>query len=327
MLSLRIPSVSLLFLLILFLTGGCGSKTSKTTEWQVSGKVTEGGPIRAQVFLEKERFSILERQHLKLEVIAPANVILTYPGFEERFEDFRLISWRPMEEEKLDGGRKKETKYLAFELFESGEQALPPFQISFEDLDLDRKGSLTTPSLTYHIDPIDDPSLVNAPLDPPLGLELPPSNIPWKFLSWAGAILLSLLFLSFLWRRWKGRDITQEAVVIPAHQWAFEALRKLATEREEGGIENETFLFRLNSILRGYLERRYRLPVVEQTTEEFLNGLEQHPVLGEHAKVLQRFLEYGDLVKFATQHVDMEDAQKGFDFLKAFIESTQEVDS
>ena len=303
---------------------GCGESVSKGIDWKVPGDIVEGGPIQAQVFLEKKRFSILDRQHLKLEVIAPANVILTYPGFEERFENFRLISWRPYEEEQLEGGMKKETRYLAFELFESGEQALPPFQIKFDDLDQNRQGSISTPSMAYHIDPVDDPSLINAPLEPPLGLQRPSFKLPWKVIGWLSGALAVIILLVYGWRKWSNKEITIEATPTPAHEWALEYLRRLAGEREQGGLDNETFLFRLNNILRGYLERRYRLPVVEQTTEEFLQGLEQHPVLGEHVQVLQRFLEYGDLVKFAIQPVDMEDAQKGFDFLKAFIESTQE---
>lgn len=308
--------------------GGCGERlTSTEMLWQVKGELTSKGPIQAQVFLEKERFSILERQHLKVEVIAPANVILTYPGFEERFEDFRLISWRPMEEEKLEEGMKKETRYLAFELFESGEQALPPFQISFDDLDRDQQGSLMTSAITYFIDPIDDPSLINSPLEPPLGLERPPSRIPWKLISWLGIGIITVTGIILLWRRLSQREIIDEAIIVPAHEWAFEYLSRLAGERELGEMDNEIFLFRLNTILRGYLERRYRLPVVEQTTEEFLRSLEHHPALKEHAQVLQRFLEYGDLVKFATQQVEMEDAQKGFDFLKAFVETTREIES
>ena len=80
--------------------------------------------------------------------------------------------------------------------------------------------------------------------------------------------------------------------------------------------------------MRGYIERRFHLPALEQTSEEFLRSLSGggHG-LEEHRPVLSRFLEYGDLVKFAAQNASEEEVQKGFDFLKGFIEQTRRGES
>ena len=61
----------------------------------------------------------------------------------------------------------------------------------------------------------------------------------------------------------------------------------------------------------------------EQTTEEFLAGLEtERNFPGDYKTLLRTFLKHCDLVKFAEHHPETEDIQNTFNSCKAFIEGT-----
>ena len=85
------------------------------------------------------------------------------------------------------------------------------------------------------------------------------------------------------------------------------------------------FYQRISGILRHYIENRFGLHAPEQTTEEFLTGLEAgYDFSGEHKLLLKTFLNHCDLVKFAEFQPNTEDIQKTFDSCKAFIRATEE---
>ncbi len=83
----------------------------------------------------------------------------------------------------------------------------------------------------------------------------------------------------------------------------------------------EPFYVRLSSILRQYIEWRFKLRAPEQTTEEFL-ALASGGLIVTHRDLLSTFLHQCDLVKFARHQPDRSDMQNAFDSAVAFIEQT-----
>jgi hypothetical protein len=73
----------------------------------------------------------------------------------------------------------------------------------------------------------------------------------------------------------------------------------------EGLIERgkvREFYYRINAIVRGYIERRWGLNAGEQTSEEFILALQRSDFLGDlHKTVLRRFVDACDPVKYARQ--------------------------
>jgi hypothetical protein len=112
---------------------------------------------------------------------------------------------------------------------------------------------------------------------------------------------------------------------VPAHELAYEALRRLVAENLIKQGEIKVFYRRLSGIVRRYIENRFGLHAPEQTTEEFLTGLEaaqEYP--GTYKPLLKTFLNHCDLVKFAEYQPQAEDIQKTFDSCMAFINGTKE---
>ncbi len=124
------------------------------------------------------------------------------------------------------------------------------------------------------------------------------SHLTWLF--WlAGALLcLGLLFLA--WCLYKKRRKPDSAgalgTALSPEQEAYQALDRLAAE---SGLPAKQFYFRLSSVVRRYVERRFEFPAAEMTTEELLPRVDRLPLNQELARNLKQFCRYADPIKFA----------------------------
>lgn len=119
----------------------------------------------------------------------------------------------------------------------------------------------------------------------------------WFWLCWVTTTLVGVFVVWKIWRLWQQRPPASERLPAlspeqKAHQELDAALRHL--------LEPKLFCSAVSDTLRLFLEERFRFHAPEQTTEEFLNELQQSPRLNdEQKKLLANFLERCDLVKFA----------------------------
>ena len=130
-------------------------------------------------------------------------------------------------------------------------------------------------------------------------LEQVPYN--WKPYIWAGSAAAALIALGaaafFYYQRHKQKA---EEIIKPAHLIALEAIEKLKSEHlVEKGIVREHY-FRLSDIFRHYIENRFSIPAVEQTTQELLPAIMGLTEMNTAAKSgVREFLCHSDMVKFA----------------------------
>jgi hypothetical protein len=88
---------------------------------------------------------------------------------------------------------------------------------------------------------------------------------------------------------------------LPPHVVALGELDKLKEEQLWQHDKVKDYYTRLTDIIRVYLEERFEVPAMEQTTHEILTQLkgDESPVKGKLFTGLQRTLDTSDLVKFA----------------------------
>lgn len=143
--------------------------------------------------------------------------------------------------------------------------------------------------------------------------------------SLAGAVLLALILGGMYWYRFKYKKakVTPHR---PAHELAFEELEDL---RQEGLIEKgiyKEYYFRFSEIFRRYLERRFRFPAVERTTEEILPAISVLTGFEERVKSGARsLLVQADLVKFARHIPTDQETEQEFRQAVSFINETKEA--
>jgi len=154
----------------------------------------------------------------------------------------------------------------------------------------------------------------------------------WDYLLYVGIIAL-LAVLGFFAYRWYTRrpvkeEVEEEApvVIIPPHIVALQALHHLREEAIWKLGEHKEYQTRLSEILRTYIENRYELPAMEQTTGEILRAIAVLPIDPDLLTKLEHTLRIADFTKFAKYQpsaVQHEDGLNfGFDFVNATAEQT-----
>ena len=125
-----------------------------------------------------------------------------------------------------------------------------------------------------------------------------PISIPYPWL-WALYLLGGLLVLGilyWLWKRWpRRRTVAVKSPFEVALERLEEARALMVPER------TREYSFEVSELTRAYIEQRFQQRAVQSTTEEFLYGLLNQigTPLSAHRPLLENFLHYCDLAKFA----------------------------
>lgn len=115
----------------------------------------------------------------------------------------------------------------------------------------------------------------------------------------AAVAILTALFI-FLYRRsHRPKPPVPEAPKAPAHLTAFLALEALKQKKLWEQERTKEYYTELTEIIRGYVEHRYGVPAMEQTTDELLTALRLSSMPTGAQQQLGQILRLADMVKFA----------------------------
>ncbi|MBK7938810.1 MAG: hypothetical protein IPJ82_17780 [Lewinellaceae bacterium] len=122
--------------------------------------------------------------------------------------------------------------------------------------------------------------------------------LPWM-LAIAGLVFLVVLASWLIGRAQKKRGIASRTVELPPHELALKKLDVLEQKQlwQKGQIKS--YCAEITYILREYLEKRYRIPALESTSEEILAFLKRTDFPDTYREGLQNMLTEADLAKFA----------------------------
>lgn len=279
------------------------------------GPFTVGSPIR--IVVEIETKETVKYGFPDLSRVLPDSVEVIRTGL-------------PIQVQNLPGGVRQR---LAYDLvcWKSGKLALPPLTISYTDKD-NGMGKYLIPGRLIMIDSV----LPSKPASELLTLDIKgtkkPAGLPVRYV-----ILPVYLSIIGLWiglflyykRLQAHRDpVTIEPVrEIPSEPADQVALRRLSVLKNTSLFEKNDFLIfytELSECLRRYMEDRFQIMALEMTTEEFLSDLTRKGCLNaeQQAKV-RDFLLTSDLVKFAKDCPDREEALRALNEVEQLILSTR----
>ncbi|HHM21687.1 MAG TPA: hypothetical protein ENJ20_06645 [Bacteroidetes bacterium] len=148
------------------------------------------------------------------------------------------------------------------------------------------------------------------------------------FMAIAGALLLVPL-LWYATRKWKAaKEVPPPPPVpVPVHLVALRQLEALRQKKcwQQGQIKE--YHTQLTHIIRQYLENRYGIQALEQTTDEIL---EQMRGLGIDSGILEKtrsVLQTADLVKFAKAQPPVRFHDEAMTFAEEFVRATKADDA
>ncbi len=117
------------------------------------------------------------------------------------------------------------------------------------------------------------------------------------------AVLIILFLVKYVKRKKKYGDKKdkQEKPSEPAHVVALRELDRLKEEKlwQQGFIKD--YYTRLTEIIRRYIERRFNVPAMEQTSTEILHSMKPFILEDDTLRALQELLSLADMVKFARE--------------------------
>lgn len=144
-------------------------------------------------------------------------------------------------------------------------------------------------------------------------------------------LIIVLLLLAALYYWWRKRNRVEEIPepVIPEplpHEWAFKALDDLEQRKLwQGGEVKEHYSY-LTAILREYLERRYGINALEQTTDEILDQLSYPFLSHDLLRDTGQLLSVADLIKFAKADPGIDIHAETIERVRRFVRETMSIE-
>lgn len=286
-------------------------------------------PYSVKTSLSKDAILIGDRVGLTISVLVPESCKVTFPALSDSLmKGIELVNKPTFETVKLKDKKNEQILKLLITSFDSGSYQLPEFKIAVND------GSKTDTVLSKPIalvvntiprdKAVKDIIDIKPPIDEPITFK---EVAPFAF---GGIILAALIFLLviYLKRRRENRPFSfLQKPVDPPYVIALRELEKIKQEKLYASENHKYYYTRLIDTLRIYIEGRFEVNAMEQTTDEILFGLKGvgFPI-DEHYQKLQETLTLADLVKFAKFTPFVSDNENSLKVAFDFVEKTKPIE-
>lgn len=197
-----------------------------------------------------------------------------------------------------------QTKTLYITSFDSGYWAITPFKFIVNS---DTNGVTTEPLLLQVGTVAVDTTLAIKDIKQPFD-----ENYTWidwikdnMYVVYGALALVALIIILIYVIKYLNKVPPPAPVVekpkVPAHIIALEKLDKLKNEKlwQEGKLK--LYHSALTDIIREYIENRFKIPAMEQTTDEIVHGFRNIAIDDDSKMKLKQILFLSDMVKFAKE--------------------------
>ncbi len=222
---------------------------------------------------------------------------------------------------------------LHISVYDSGQYVLPAIKF-LDTTDTSKFVQTNSLLITVHTVPTDTSEMSIKDIKP---IFEEPFNIQWYMpliiKSLIGLLVLALsIYLIYRFFKKKKKEEKQLKPQLPPHIVALEKLEKIKQEEiwKEGKIKE--YYSAVSDTIREYIEGRYQVSALEQTTFETLQTLRFKAIAPETREKLKYLLELADLVKFAKflpiENDHHQVLQMAFDFVnETKLETTTTIES
>jgi large-conductance mechanosensitive channel len=252
-----------------------------------------------------ERDSIWLGDQIKMILVAeyPVGTSLVFPVLKDSLANgVEVISRSARDSSKIGDGMLQLRQSFLITAFDSGPHPIAPFIFARRNgmsTDSLRSNALTLVVKVPNVDLKKGFADIKKPYGAPITFK---ELAPWIF----GIILIATIVFFILYainRRKKNIPLftLPAKPKLPPHVIALSELDKLKEEQLWQHDKVKDYYTRLTDIIRVYLEERYEVPAMEQTTQEILTEFkrESSQIKGKLFNGLQKTLDTADLVKFA----------------------------
>ena len=148
--------------------------------------------------------------------------------------------------------------------------------------------------------------------------------LPWALSGLAVLALIAFVIYVIIRRRQHKPIFFKPKPKEPPHIIALRELDKIKTDKLWQNNKVKLYYTRVTDVLRIYMEERYKIQAMEQTSDEILLTLQSMQLPGELMDKLRELLSVSDLVKFAKYQPMTDDNEKALVTAQEFVDQTKE---
>jgi hypothetical protein len=260
--------------------------------------------VTVKASIDSTHILIGDQLKLLFEIEKPKDLDIQFPLVPDTFSsNIEVVNRSKIDTtEQENNGREKLTQSLFITSFDSGMHQIPPFYFKLKDGT--RLDSAATRALAFQvygmkIDTTKGPADIKTVYGAPVTLkEVTPYIL--------GIILIAaILFFIFYYIKWKKKNVPlfskPEKPAEPAHIIALRELDRIKTQKLWQQEKIKQYYSEVSDTIRAYIQNRFDIPAMEQTSAETLGTFKQKKDLADSNSIdqLQHILSLADLVKFA----------------------------
>lgn len=281
------------------------------------------GQVAATAELDSTNMLIGDQMSLHLMVNHPEGTTVLNPEMkvleDSKLEVLNVTGWDTLQK----GVEYVLKKDIVFTAWDSGYVFIPKIPIPYS------KGNQTGVASTNEI-----PLLVSVPqIDTTLAPIKDIIREPQTFEDFIPIIALALglalaIGLFFFFKNRKSQEIAvpKPKIILPPHEIALNKLTSLKSEKLWQQGEVKTYQSKLTYIVREYLENRFKVQALENTTDEILRALKNTDLSQDWEGKLREMLQMADLVKFAKAQPQAEFHDKMMSYAEDFVYKTKKTE-
>ncbi len=302
------------------------------TTIQVPPALAQTPDAEVEFFVEPsntdEPLTVGDQIRLRLEVKHPDETTVLLPQVEPEWELFEVVDQTPPETVQNDDGTATTGKEIVVTLFEPGQYHTPRIVVTHRKSDGTLE-ELAAPVISLKITTVltDDTEL----RDIKPQAELPEAPL-WPWL--VGGVLLTLLLTGLLvgaslwvYHRWRTQPVPLDVPLPVIDTRPPEVIAHAELDRIEAldlpahnQIKEHYSL--VANCLRFYIEGRYGLPALEQTTGELRAAFRRSTVPMKNVAAFMSILSESDFVKFARYQPQAEEVHSLIDRARTVVDAT-----
>ncbi len=281
--------------------------------------------LTATAEADTNKIRIGEQFHINLTANIPFGYKVIFPALADTFNHFEIVN-RGAIDTLSDKSKKDLTlrQQLTLTSFDSGFHVIPPMPF------LVQQGKKTDTLLTE----ASLMTVVTVPVDTTKDIK-PLKSIMEVPFPWLDYLLYLLLFFAItgiiyvLYKKFYRKKVAvkPERVIParPAHEIALEKLKQIEQEKlwQQGFIKK--YFSEITDTLRQYIENRFGVFAMEQTTDEILRHFENDLIKQEEKEKLKYVLRLADMVKFAKAITIPTENETSMQYAYDFINMTRPV--
>jgi len=282
--------------------------------------------IQLKASLDTNVIKIGDQTHFRVQFSYPKNIVLNYNIAQDTIcEKVEIIN------QKTDTLRNDSTKNqflidYTISSFDSGYYAIPPQMF----VNLQKQDTLWTKALVLAVQTVAIDTTkasiydIKEPLEEPWTFK----EFLQKYYPFIIIALLIILLAYFLIKYFSRKKIKEEKpIIIPKEEAHIIALKELELLKEEKLWQNDRiklYYTKLTNILRKYIENRYKISALEQTSLEIIHSLKQeNEITKDDISKLKGILSIADIAKFAKVKPLANENDKCLKDAFLFVESTK----